>query len=147
MQLPSCILCTCSDPGSFACSRRTHVRTINARQWSLAHGIDEYGVELELPRSLPDEQYSGTLGLHPPYNLVLPLRFTKLSTSPRQLDVVFPVPGFVFGRRSQPWLQVLVRDRYAPISMHPLLAQTTLHLSLRILFYAYHHPRQPTYAL
>ena len=88
------------------------MRTTNARQWSLAHGIDEYGVELELPRNLPDEEYRGTVGVHPPYNVVLPVRFTKLSTSQRQLDVVFPVAGFVFGRHSQPWLQVLVRDRY-----------------------------------
>jgi hypothetical protein len=84
-----------------------------ARQWNLVHGIDEYGVELELPRNLPDEQYHGTVGLHPPYNVVLPVRFTKLSTGQRELEVVFPVSGFVFGRRAQPWLQVLVRDHLA----------------------------------
>ena len=82
-------------------------------QWSLAHGIDEYGVELELPRSLPDEQYRGTIGLRAPYNVVLPVQFTKLSTGERHLQLVFPVPGFVFGRKSQPWLQVLVSDAQA----------------------------------
>jgi len=30
--------------------------------------------------------------------------------SERQLSVVFPVSGFEFGRLSQPWLQILVRD-------------------------------------
>ncbi len=82
-------------------------------QWNLAHGIDEYGVELELPRSLPDEQYRGTVGLRAPYNVVLPVQFTKLSTGERHLQLVFPVPGFVFGRKSQPWLQVLVSDAQA----------------------------------
>lgn len=82
-------------------------------QWSLAHGIDEYGVELELPRSLPDEQYRGTVGLRAPYNVVLPVQFTKLSTGERRLQLVFPVPGFVFGRKSLPWLQVLVSDAQA----------------------------------
>jgi len=77
-------------------------------QWSLAHGIDEYGVELELPRSLPDEQYRGNVGLRAPYNLVLPVRFTKLSTSERRLKLVFPVPGFVFGKNSQNILTSLV---------------------------------------
>ena len=70
-------------------------------QWSLVHGIDEYGVELELPSSLPDEQYRGNVGLRAPYNLVLPVRFNKLSTSERRLQLVFPVPGFVFGTNSQ----------------------------------------------
>jgi len=49
-------------------------------QWILAHGIDEFGVELELPQNLPDDQYRGTVGLQGPYNLVLPVHFTKLST-------------------------------------------------------------------
>jgi hypothetical protein len=82
-------------------------------QWNLAHGIDQYGVEVELPRNLPDEQYSGKVGLLAPYNLVLPVHFTKLSTGKRHLQVVFPVKGFVFGRNSQPWLQVFVRDENA----------------------------------
>ena len=38
---------------------------------------------------------------------------TKLTTGARQLQVVFPVPGFVFGRASQAWLQVLVIDEGA----------------------------------
>jgi hypothetical protein len=82
-------------------------------RWDLAHGIDEFGIELELPTNLPDEDYRGTVGLQAPYNIVLPVHFVKLSTSLREIDLVFPVPGFVFGRSSHPWLQVLVRDEQA----------------------------------
>ena len=82
-------------------------------RWNLEHGIDEFGVELQLPRNLPDEVYRGSIALSAPYNLVLPIHFAKLTTGARQLQVVFPVPGFVFGRASQAWLQVLVIDEGA----------------------------------
>ena len=82
-------------------------------RWNLEHGIDEFGVELQLPRNLPDEVYRGSIALSAPYNLVLPIHFARLTTGARQLQVVFPVPGFVFGRASQAWLQVLVIDEGA----------------------------------
>ncbi len=78
--------------------------------WNLEHGLSESGIDLELPPNLPDGDYSGVARIGAPYHILAPLHFIRATLTSPVLDIVFPVPGFAFGRRSAPWLQVLVSD-------------------------------------
>jgi hypothetical protein len=78
--------------------------------WHLEHGLSETGMDLELPNSLPDGEYRGHARISSPYSLTAPVHFFRATLSSPTLEIVFPIPGFIFGRRSVPWLQVLVSD-------------------------------------
>ena len=78
--------------------------------WHLEHGLSDAGVDLELPSTLPDGEYRGSARISAPYSLLAPVHFFRATLDSPSLEIVFPIPGFVFGNRSAPWLQVLVSD-------------------------------------
>ena len=78
--------------------------------WQLEYGLSESGIDLDLPHTLPDGDYQGTVRIGAPYSLLAPVHFIRATLALPVLEIVFPIPGFAFGRRAAPWLQVLVSD-------------------------------------
>lgn len=76
--------------------------------WSVEpHLLKDQGLDLELPSSLPDDEYRGNLVIQ---RLSMPVHFWSISMAEPKISVVFPVDGFAFGRESRPWVQILVSD-------------------------------------
>lgn len=68
-------------------------------------------MDIDLPGWLPDDEYRGDLLVETPQQIQRQVHFWRVSMQDPAIKVLFPVPGFAFGRGSSPWVQILVTDK------------------------------------